>query len=76
MDERKRKTLEGKGWTVGNHQAFLDLTEDEVTLIEIKLSLAAGLRRLRMEERLTQEEDNCQVGIPIREMIVMMGRLV
>jgi len=62
MDEKKRQALEGKGWTVGNHRDFLGLTEDEATLIEIKLSLAAGLRRLRLEERLTQEDVATRIG--------------
>ncbi|MFH1763732.1 MAG: helix-turn-helix transcriptional regulator [Gemmatimonadota bacterium] len=62
MDEKRRKALELKGWKVGDTQEFLGLTEGEVGLIEIKLSLSDGLRRLRSEEALTQEEVASRIG--------------
>ena len=62
MDENRRRTLERRGWKVGDTQEFLGLTESENTLIEIKLSLATGLRRLRSEEELTQEEVAIRIG--------------
>lgn len=62
MDEKKRKTLERMGWRVGDTQDFLELTEAEVALIEIRLSLAKGLRRLRSEMALTQEDVATRVG--------------
>jgi DNA-binding XRE family transcriptional regulator len=62
MDEKKRKTLERMGWRVGDTRDFLNLTEAEVALIEIKLSLAKGLRRLRSEMALTQEDVATRVG--------------
>lgn len=62
MDEKKKKALEQKGWRVGNNRDFLGLTEGETTLIEIKLSLAAGLRKLRSEGQLTQEDVATRIG--------------
>ena len=62
MDEKRRESLETRGWTVGDTQDFLGLTEEEAALIEIKLSLAKGLRRLRSEEALTQEEVASRIG--------------
>lgn len=62
MDEKRRRTLEGKGWRVGDTQGFLGLSDGEVTLIEIKLSLAEGLRRIRTEEAMTQEEVALRIG--------------
>ena len=62
MDEKRRKALEQRGWKVGDTQEFLGLTESETTLIEIKLSLATGLRRLRSEEQLTQEDVATRIG--------------
>ena len=62
MDEKRRRTLERRGWRVAGTQEFLGLTESEKALIEIKLSLAAGLRRLRSEEELTQEEVAIRIG--------------
>ena len=62
MDEKKRKTLEEKGWRVGDTQDFLGLTGAEAALIEMKLALAEGLRLLRAEEALTQEEVATLIG--------------
>jgi len=62
MDEKRQKALERKGWRVGDTQEFLGLTEGEIALIEIKLSLAAGLRRLRSEGNLTQEDVAVRIG--------------
>ena len=62
MDEKRRESLDKRGWTVGDTQDFLGLTEEEVALIEIRLSLAKGLRRFRSEEELTQEEVALRIG--------------
>ncbi|HLT73405.1 MAG TPA: hypothetical protein VKZ75_12170 [Cyclobacteriaceae bacterium] len=37
MTSAKRKRLESKGFKVGNVQAFLDLSPEEVKHIELKL---------------------------------------
>jgi DNA-binding XRE family transcriptional regulator len=62
MDEKRRKALGQRGWKVGDTQEFLGLTESETTLIEIKIFLATGLRRLRSEEQLTQEDVATRIG--------------
>ena len=62
MDEKRRSTLEGTGWKAGDTQDFLGLSEEEVILIEIKLSLAREIRRLRTEEAMTQEEVALRIG--------------
>ena len=54
--------MEGRGWKVGDAQDFLGLSEEEVALIEIKLSLAKEIRRLRTAEALTQEEVAVRIG--------------
>jgi len=54
--EAKRKRLAAKGWKVGTAREFLGLTAQEEALIELKLQLAARLRRRRMRRRLTQSE--------------------
>lgn len=56
MREAKRKRLAAKGWKVGTAREFLGLTAQEEALIELKLQLAARLRRRRMRRRLTQSE--------------------
>jgi predicted XRE-type DNA-binding protein len=54
MREDKKKRLEAKGWRVGTVTEFLELSPEEEEYIELKLRLAAGLRRRRAERQLTQ----------------------
>ena len=56
MREAKRKRLEAKGWRTGTTREFLGLSAQEEALIELKLQLAASLRRRRLRRRLTQTE--------------------
>ncbi len=62
MDEKRRKALEARSWRVGDTKEFLGLSEEEVALIEIKLSLAEGLRSLRSGDSLTQKEVASRIG--------------
>jgi len=55
MDEKKRERLETHGWKVGTVAEFLELTEEEAALVEIKLALSRSLRQ-RREKRMTQAE--------------------
>ena len=55
MKDAKKKRLEAAGWKVGDTKEFLGLSDDEAELIELKLALARGLKRLRQRKRLTQE---------------------
>lgn len=54
MKEAKRSKLRRAGWRVGSTEQFLGLSAEESAMVEIKLSLADSLRRLRRERRLTQ----------------------
>lgn len=56
MREAKKKRLTAKGWRVGTAREFLGLTAQEEALIELRLQLAATLRRRRIRRRLTQSE--------------------
>jgi DNA-binding XRE family transcriptional regulator len=56
MKQTKKQRLERAGWTVGNAQQFLGLSEDERRFIETKLALAAGIRRRREKHQVTQAE--------------------
>src|SRR6185503_13878950 len=49
-----RTRLESAGWKVGTVQEFLGLSDAEAALIEIRLALAGGLRRMRTHKHLTQ----------------------
>lgn len=50
----KRKNLRAADWSVGTAKEFLKLTPEEVLLIEIKLALAAAVRRERTRRHWTQ----------------------
>jgi ribosome-binding protein aMBF1 (putative translation factor) len=54
MDRNKRKQLEQAGWRVGSASDFLELTDSENALIEMKMSLGARLRKARERRKLTQ----------------------
>lgn len=54
MRENKRKRLEAKGWRVSTTKDFLNLTQAEETLIDLRLKLAEGLKKRRVRSRLTQ----------------------
>lgn len=56
MHKRKRKALEVAGWKVGSAQDFLDLSDAEVTLIDVKLALARAVRAKRLRKRMSQAD--------------------
>jgi DNA-binding XRE family transcriptional regulator len=56
MKESKRKRLEASGWRVGSTKEFLNLSDQELEYIEIKLALSQKVRELRLEKKMTQEQ--------------------
>lgn len=56
MRADKRRRLERAGWTVGDAGDFLGLSAEERRFIDVKLSLAEGLRRRREQLGLTQTQ--------------------
>lgn len=54
MQKRKRKALEADGWRVGTTREFLRLSDDEATLIDVKLALGRALKERRTRQRLSQ----------------------
>ena len=52
----RRKNLEANGWKVGSAAEFLELSDEEVAYIELKLKLANRLKAARIRHRLTQKE--------------------
>lgn len=56
MDGAKRAALEAAGFRFGDYGDFLGLTDGERALIEMRLSLARAVRRLRAARGLTQGE--------------------
>jgi ribosome-binding protein aMBF1 (putative translation factor) len=62
VNRAKRKRLEAAGWKVGDAKEFLNLTDEEATLIEVKLQLANALRTARAKRKLTQIELSRKLG--------------
>lgn len=62
MKDDKRGRLEAAGWKVGTAEEFLDLTEVEAALVEMKLALSEGLRDLRVRRHLTQTDVANAIG--------------
>lgn len=56
MKKDKKRRLERAGWKVGTVREFLNLTDAEETLIELKLNLSHGLRSRRVKQKLTQAQ--------------------
>jgi transcriptional regulator with XRE-family HTH domain len=54
MHAAKRKKLEAAGWKAGNAADFLGLSPIEEALVEMKVSLANAMRKLREANKLSQ----------------------
>ncbi len=54
MKTSKRKALERAGWRIGDARDFLDLSDVEATLIEVRLALATELRTRRRTRKISQ----------------------
>ena len=55
MRQSKRRALEAKGWKLGSAHDFLGLAEEELALIELKISLGNAVKQQRKKKRLTQQ---------------------
>ena len=56
MKTRKRATLEAHGWSVGSTKDFLQLSDAESALVELRLGLSRSLRSWRKRRGLSQVE--------------------
>jgi predicted transcriptional regulator len=54
MDAKKRKRLEAAGWRVGTVADFLELSAEEVALVETRLAVSHALRARREQQGVTQ----------------------
>jgi ribosome-binding protein aMBF1 (putative translation factor) len=62
VDAKKQEALEAVGWKVGNAAEFLGLTEEEQQIIEFRLMVGRGVRRLRESHHLTQRQLAARIG--------------
>lgn len=56
MKASKRKKLEAAGWKVGSASEFLELSDAEAMLVNMKLALARKVKELRHSKKITQDE--------------------
>ena len=54
MEKTKKARLTKEGWKVGSVKEFLGLSPEESAYIEIKLSLARELRKVRLAKGMSQ----------------------
>lgn len=62
MRKSKKEELERAGWVVGGAQEFLDLSDAEMALIDVRVSLAKALRRRRHRLKISQAAFAKRVG--------------
>jgi predicted transcriptional regulator len=56
MKVSKQKKLEAAGWKVGSASEFLELSDAEAMLVNMKLALAKKIRELRQRKKITQND--------------------
>lgn len=54
MKQAKRKKLESAGWKVGSAQDFLNLSDEELAYVEMKLALSDMVKVRRQKRKLSQ----------------------
>ncbi len=62
MNRAKANRLRKAGWSVGGAKEFLGLDAAAAALVEMKVSLAAGLRTRRLARRLSQAALAARIG--------------
>ncbi len=55
MKASKQKQLEATGWSVGSASEFLELSDAEEMLVNMKLALARKVKEMRLKKKLTQQ---------------------
>jgi DNA-binding transcriptional regulator YiaG len=62
MNKSKRVRLEKRGWKVGTVSEFLNLSPEEAAIVEVRLALSHGVRKLRQRKKLSQVELASMMG--------------
>ncbi len=62
MKKGKKEKLERAGWVVGGAEEFLDLSDAEMALIDVRVSLAKALRHRRQKMKISQATFAKRVG--------------
>jgi hypothetical protein len=67
MKPTKRQKLEAAGWKVTTVAEFLDLSPEEMELIEIRLSLSKLLKKFRAQQKLAENINSSRSRVPKME---------
>jgi DNA-binding transcriptional regulator YiaG len=62
MRKEKKDRLAKAGWRVGDTQEFLELSDTETAMIDVRVSLARELRKRRKEKKISQERFARSIG--------------
>jgi predicted transcriptional regulator len=63
MEPKKRQKLEAAGFKVTTVAEFLDLSPEEMEIIEIRLSLSKLLKKFREQQKLAEDINSSQSQI-------------
>lgn len=56
MDARKQRALEAVGWRFADAAEFLELTDAERQLVDLRLAVSRAVRQRRERKKMTQQE--------------------
>jgi ribosome-binding protein aMBF1 (putative translation factor) len=56
MNSAKLKKLRAAGWKAGSAKDFLELSDEEAMLVDLKLSLTNALKQARQRRRISQTD--------------------
>ena len=56
MKESKKKKLKAAGWKVGSVAEFLELSDAEEMLVNMKVALAKHVKAMRQHKKITQQQ--------------------
>jgi len=62
MEAWKKEALEKAGYTVGDAEDFLELTDEERRIVEVRVALANAIRTRRKASKMTQEQLAERIG--------------
>ncbi|HZZ44177.1 MAG TPA: helix-turn-helix transcriptional regulator [Tepidisphaeraceae bacterium] len=73
MKQNKREKLEKRGYRVTDTQEFLGLSDEEIALIDLKVTLVQKVRAVREARKLTQGQVGKLIGSS-QSRVAMMER--
>jgi predicted XRE-type DNA-binding protein len=60
--QQKRMALEDAGFRIGDAEDFLGLSEEECSIVELRVAVSRAIRQLRGKKRLSQQQLATKLG--------------